>query len=326
MCMLCVIPPGVIPEREKLENSALNNPHGYGFAIVVRSENRIIRERTMNADESINRFLELRTKYNDGYAMWHARYATHGGETVENCHPFIVGNDEQTYLAHNGILDIYIQKNDDRSDTRVFAEELLPAMGGVTALDNDYIWNLLEDWTTGSKVAVLTVDPAAKHEMYLLNAKSGWEDKDGVWWSNSSCYLDYYSTGRSKSAGLTIGYSSADYAQEYVKAYYENQDFDFWRDAYNEKTKMYTCPNCSDLMEINDIMEADNTCWSCGFCIDCNSVFNDCQCRYTSDAKYARREEVYTNLDKSLDRINDYVNTKELAIPVTGWSNKDFDF
>ena len=66
MCMLCVIPPNVIPSREKLENSALNNPHGFGFAIVVPSENRIHSERTMNADTSINRFLEMRAKYPEG--------------------------------------------------------------------------------------------------------------------------------------------------------------------------------------------------------------------------------------------------------------------
>jgi hypothetical protein len=57
MCMLCVIPPHVVPSLDKLENSALNNPHGFGFAIAVPSEQRIIVERTMNADESINAVL-----------------------------------------------------------------------------------------------------------------------------------------------------------------------------------------------------------------------------------------------------------------------------
>ena len=108
MCMLCVAAPGLVPDREKLENSALNNPHGFGWAIAIPSENRILQERTMNADDSINRFLEMRSYYPEGYAMWHARYATHGSKTVENCHPFAVGNDERTYLAHNGILDISI--------------------------------------------------------------------------------------------------------------------------------------------------------------------------------------------------------------------------
>lgn len=162
MCMLCVIPPNVIPSREKLENSALNNPHGFGFAIVVPSENRIHSERTMNADTSINRFIEMRTKYPEGYAMWHARLATHGSTTVDNCHPFKVGHDERTYLAHNGILPIIEPQGDLRSDTRIFAEDLLPAIGGVSALDNDQVFNLMEDFTSGSKVAILTVDPRAE--------------------------------------------------------------------------------------------------------------------------------------------------------------------
>ena len=60
MCMLCVIPPNVIPSLEKLENSALNNPDGFGFAIVIPNEKRIHAERTMNADTSISRFMEMR--------------------------------------------------------------------------------------------------------------------------------------------------------------------------------------------------------------------------------------------------------------------------
>lgn len=296
MCMLCVIPPGVTPSRDKLEASALNNPHGYGFAIVVRTENRIIRERTMNADESINRFLELREQYKDSYAMWHARYATHGSQTVDNCHPFIVGGDEQTYLAHNGVLSILMNAKEERSDTRVFAEELLPGMGGVKALDNDYIWEMLEDWTSGSKVAVLTVDPAAKHEMYLLNAKSGWEDAQGVWWSNDSCYLDYY-TATTKTT------------KHYPSIYDEdNEEFDFWRDAYNKTTNRYECPNCTEELDIGELIDAENTCTSCGFCIDCNSVFSDCLCSYTGNSKV-----VNSNYQKQL-------------LPVTGWSSREFDF
>ena len=69
MCMLCVVPPNVIPSREKLENSALNNPHGFGFAIVIPSEKRIHVERTMNADTSIARFIKMRGIYPEGYAM-----------------------------------------------------------------------------------------------------------------------------------------------------------------------------------------------------------------------------------------------------------------
>jgi glutamine amidotransferase len=120
-----------------MENSALNNPHGFGFAIAVPNENRIIVEKSMDADESINRFLALRAIYTDGYAMWHARFATHGSRTLENCHPFAIGHDDRTYLGHNGILSIAIPEKDDRSDSKVYSEELIPRMCGDNALDDD---------------------------------------------------------------------------------------------------------------------------------------------------------------------------------------------
>jgi len=172
-----------------LENSALNNPHGFGFAIVISGENRIHAERTMNADTSINRFLELRAQYPQDYALWHARLATHGSTTVDNCHPFKVGGDERTYLAHNGILPILEPTGDLRSDTRIFAEDLLPAIGGVSALDNVQVMNLMEDFTSGSKVAILTVDTRAQYQAYLIHENKGTKDSTGVWWSNDSCHL-----------------------------------------------------------------------------------------------------------------------------------------
>jgi len=222
MCMLCVVPPNVVPSRDKLENSALNNPHGFGYAIAVPKDNRIISFRTMNADECINKFLEERKRYLDGYAIWHARFATHGANTVDNCHPFMVGDDQHTYLAHNGILPVLSGERDERSDTRIFAEDLLPSIGGVASLDNPQVWNMLEDFTTGSKVAVLTVNPNAKHQLYLLHEEKGMEDASGVWWSNNTCYLEsWYSkygaaTYASKASGMLVDSTMVDDEDEYL--------------------------------------------------------------------------------------------------------------
>jgi len=274
MCMLCVIPPNVIPSREKLENSALNNPHGFGFAIVVPEEDRIIVERTMNADDSINRFLELRAQYMTGHATWHARLATHGSQTVENCHPFQVGvGNTKTYLAHNGILPV-LEDGTDRSDTRIFAEDVLPAMGGVTALDNEQIYNMIEDFTSGSKVVVLTVDPAAQHEAYLFHDNKGNVDEDGVWWSNDSCYLDY-------------GYGSK---------YKFKRNYNWWDDEYDmtrpavlgpkyEPADVEQCFNCNALLDAS-IAEEDMSCYFCGACLDCLSEQLNCLC-YMGRSKQA---------------------------------------
>lgn len=254
MCMLCVIPPNVIPSREKLENSALNNPHGFGFAIVIPSENRIHSERTMNADTSINRFLEMRAKYPEGYAMWHARLATHGSMTVDNCHPFKVGGDDRTYLAHNGILPIVEPQGDLRSDTRIFAEDLLPAIGGITALDNDQVFNLMEDFTSGSKVCILTVDPDAKHQCYLIHENKGKVDASGVWWSNDSCYLSSYTTSWRSTKPLTSLFSKDD------------------EDLYAE------CQVCDLVLLEEPEKGVPDYCPTCGCCWDCAVYMTDCLC------------------------------------------------
>lgn len=258
MCMLCVIPPNVIPSREKLEASALNNPHGFGFAIVVPSENRIHSERTMNADTSINRFLEMRAKYPEGYAMWHARLATHGSTTVDNCHPFKVGHDEQTYLAHNGILPIVEPQGDLRSDTRIFAEDLLPAIGGVSALDNDQVFNLMEDFTSGSKVCILTVDPRAKHQCYLIHENKGKVDASGVWWSNDSCYLPTYGN-----------------------SWRSTQALDFLKD---DEDVFAECRVCDEVILEEPTDKCSDYCPTCGSCFMCNVYMSDCMCYQGSNS------------------------------------------
>ena len=262
MCMLCVIPPNVIPSREKLENSALNNPHGFGFAIVIPSENRIHVERTMNADTSINRFLEMRGKYPEGYAMWHARFATHGSMTVENCHPFQVGvGNNLTYLAHNGVLPIVEPQGDDRSDTRIFAEDLLPAIGGVTALDNPQVSNLIEDFTSGSKVCILTVDPRAEYQCYLYHAEKGKKDESGVWWSNDSCYIDTYTRKWTATNPLDFGLGFGGYSTD--------KDNVQWRE----------CTVCETYVDAAMVEDWDETyCMACGSCYDCNTYLTDCLC------------------------------------------------
>jgi len=258
--MLCVVPPHVIPSREKLENSALNNPHGFGYAIALPKERRIITHRTMNPDECINMFLEERGKYPDGYAIWHARFATHGSNTVDNCHPFMVGHDSDTYLAHNGVLPI-IEDRSDRSDTRIFAEDLLPDIGGVIALDNPQVWNMLEDFTTGSKVAVLTVNPNAKHQLYLLHQDKGMEDSAGVWWSNNTCYLEsWYSR-----SSAVLGKASS------------MIDRTAFEDDEAEWLECLVCDNWADYWTELKNGTAD-FCRGCGSCYMCQSTKSACMC------------------------------------------------
>lgn len=192
MCLLVVASPNSTPRKKDLECASCNNPHGFGFAVIT--PDGIVTGRGMSSKKVIKKFLEVRKEFPNSYAMFHARYATHGVKNEDNCHPFKVPNSYDTYLAHNGILDINISAGDRRSDTRIFAEDTLPAMGGVTALDDDHVWAMVSKWALGSKIVVFTLDPAAKETCYIVNETAGHWDNEGMWWSNSTYKQSTWST------------------------------------------------------------------------------------------------------------------------------------
>ena len=264
MCLLIVCEPNSTPNKADLHAGACSNPHGFGFAI--HAGDKIISERSMSAKKSIARFLELRKQYPEGYAMWHARYATHGVKNEQNCHPFMVGGDERTYLAHNGVLDISIGKSDKRSDTRVFAEDTLPRIGGVSALDDDNVWIMAETWAKGSKIAILTCDPAAKHPMYLLNESSGSWDNEGIWWSNQSHKRSVYAIP--------------------TKVEPVNYDDKMW--DYAVEVDLEVCPYCESATDVTDNPYYCNLCQSC---YDCGIMIDDCLC-YTPNRNWQSKRSL----------------------------------
>lgn len=104
MCLLSYYPPGVQPSEQDLVCGAACNPHGFGYAIVIPGVEEILVGKGMDSAAVIAQFLTLRKAYPNGPALFHSRYTTHGVSDEDNCHPFIVGGDKRTVLAHNGIL------------------------------------------------------------------------------------------------------------------------------------------------------------------------------------------------------------------------------
>jgi glutamine amidotransferase len=243
MCLLVVSSPNSTPKRKDLECASCNNPHGFGYAVLAG--NKIITGKGMSAKKVIKEFLEVRKQYPNSYAMYHARFATHGVKNEENCHPFKVGGSDLTYLAHNGILDVHIEPTDKRSDTRIFAEDILPSMGGITALDNPNLYGMLEKWSAGNKIAVFTLDPNAQYDCYIINEDLGHWDNEGNWWSND-------------------GYKPSQWSNMFKKSndYYDLDDITGSEDDY-------ICYGCG-IPQLGD----GNAfyCYDCGTCFDCNMV------------------------------------------------------
>lgn len=273
MCVLVVCKPNHTPTKEELTQGACKNPHGFGFAIIA--DDKIISERSMSYKKSIARFLELREQYPDGYAMWHARYATHGVKNEANCHPFKVGDSDLTYLAHNGILDVDIPQGDKRSDTRVFAEDILPRIGGVSALDDGTIWNMVSSWASGSKICVLTLDPSAQYQMYLVNERLGYWD-DGVWFSNSACKIakpmPYY-------AGTV--FKREDTEQVMIISSDDDED-------------LAICGACDAIV---DLFTDPYICPNCDSCVDCTESVANCLCYHPAWKKYYSQRSLEDLID-----------------------------
>lgn len=266
MCLLVVASPNSTPRKKDLENASCNNPHGFGFAVITPSG--IVTGRGMSSRKIIKQFLEVRKQFPGSYAMYHARFATHGVKNDDNCHPFRVPNaNGDTFLAHNGILDIAIQAGDRRSDSRIFAEDTLVAMGGLTSLDDTHVWEMVSKWAVGSKIAILTLDPNAKEQCYIVNEALGHWDNHGMWWSN-------YTYEKSMWASTTSNYLFPPAALG-CSAGLDEADAGVWD----------TCPNCESMC-----FEDANPyyCEECMSCFDCSGIFQDtCLCWTPETDKYA---------------------------------------
>jgi hypothetical protein len=179
MCMLSFYPENVMPEVEFIRNGADVNPDGHGYAIVT--DKGIIVGRSMNPDQLIDEFMVLRAEYRTGPALFHSRIATSGTIDLSGCHPFYVGRSSDTVVAHNGHF-FQPQKGDSRSDTRIFAEDIMPHR--FRNPDNRGRMRRLRQYAGSyNKLVILTANPFRRRRAYLVNEKSGmWVGSE--WHSN----------------------------------------------------------------------------------------------------------------------------------------------
>lgn len=267
MCLLSVYSPGAMVNVEHLEAGAYCNPDGYGFALIVGD--RIEVAHGMDAFATIDAFERVRTQHPESWALFHSRYTTDGETNEENCHPFLVGGDRQTVLAHNGVLPKAARpgRGDTRSDTRILAESLIPG-GMFGRLHRMRSIRSLERWLTSedypNKVAILTVDPRYKDRAFILNEKAGtWVD--GVWHSNDG-YRPYepLSTYRGGDDSPFTAYMRGRISySEYVDLKYG---------ITKERTD---CPACFGAGTVD---VAFMYCKQCKMCLDCYEFLSDCDC------------------------------------------------
>jgi glutamine amidotransferase len=237
MCLLTYYPGGVLPNLDALANGAKHNTDGYGYAIVTGG--RITVRHGLDDQRMIGNFGRDRALDPDGPALFHSRYGTHGTNCLANCHPFRLGRDRRTVLAHNGILDASVRpgKGDKRCDTRIAAEDFLPGEPFGPLYTRRGRAALARWLTPGNKIVILTVDPGYRANAYVINEKSG-EWHRGAWYSND------------------------DYREPWCRS--------GWEDDFGA-----TCPTC---LEIDSVDPVSQLCRVCGTCRECAEPDGYCVC------------------------------------------------
>ena len=182
MCVIITQPKGTHLDKATAQIGWGKNPDGGGFAY-INDDDQVVVEKAMEFDAFWKAFENARSLFPQRDFLLHMRIATHGSVTLDNVHPFIVN--ENTVMAHNGIIHgVPNYKDDDRSDTRVFIDEVLTEMPS-NWLDRPYLVDMVEEWIGWSKLAFLTNDSRLEKGLYILNKHKG-EEHEGMWFSNNS--------------------------------------------------------------------------------------------------------------------------------------------
>lgn len=270
MCILTFMHAGVTADINKLRNGAINNPDGFGFAI--HAGTKVIRHNGMNFEQVLERFLKERSVHS-GPALFHSRITTHGGTNVHNCHPFQIGRDQHSVIAHNGMLPI--PEHGGRSDTRILAEDLLPSWGGVTSFDGRKFTKKISKFAQGSKLVVITANPNTKQDYYIINEQDGHWEND-VWWSNGSYKYARYSYG--SGSMYTTGWNAVDTCDDDIEpssmTVMDDGNTVYWykdENGFEYPVEYWECQTCKHIEMVTDDMYDDmmfcdvcDTCWYCG--------------------------------------------------------------
>lgn len=284
MCLLTFCPAGIQPDSQGLLRGSVQNNDGHGYAIVHNG--RLIIGKGMSAGQVIDEFMTKRAMFPDGPALFHSRFTTHGLTNVENCHPFRVGGDKQTVIAHNGVMPDEVQprKGDHRSDTRITAESFLPRFG---YLSRSRTRQRFGTWMGSyNKVVVLSVNPRFNQQAYIINESSGMWD-GGIWYSNSA-YKPYVPTrytyrgpGKWTKDGGLWREESDGWGNDpgiYSDGYREGSrawDAEYASNGAGvDKLVLDPCWNCG--LEID--IDQDDKCPSCGWCTECMEMGQNCFC------------------------------------------------
>lgn len=273
MCMLSYYPPGIVPNEDHIQNGAEINPDGHGFAL-INSRSQLSIFKSMNADEAVTKFMAARKADPAGPALFHSRISTSGLTDITGCHPFKVGSDNRTVVAHNGIL-FSPGRESMLSDTAIFANRMLPRFG---SLDSPRKLAKLEKHVGyHNKLVVLTVNPQRRRNAYLINPEMGYW-VDGQWHSNDG-YKDWNAIYRRTRSGHTL-WDTATGKFPWERGAYKSAE----ESADIFTTEPWPCNICGSVNAVDYVSQICDMCHCCNDCAEHKSL---CLCYIPASVRNA---------------------------------------
>jgi hypothetical protein len=293
MCLLTYIPEGIQPNVEALREGCRTNRDGFGFAIVLPSQRKIIVEKSMDREKLLTKFTQMRAKHPEGPALFHSRLATDGTTSVLNVHPFHVNGDSRTVLGHNGIFSqARPELTDWRSDTRIVADSFAAKFNLRSRKGRRRFGSWMGRF---NKVVILTVDPAYDRHGYIINESEGIWDK-GVWYSNSS-----YVPWTPRVGGGYTWYPTSRRGK-YGTWFKDERGVWKWKPADDRRESAYLdCPVCVAPFTVSPVTYR---CVKCRSCQACYESEEDCRC-WLDDSNPERVRGSRTLTEAEIDTLMD---------------------
>lgn len=245
MCIIAYAPKGIDIPEVIIDNMYTNNPDGAGIMWKASDKDCVHIQKGFMSVSSLKKFWRKHIKPEYEAAI-HCRIATSGKISTATCHPFAVrpsvdkmkkGKDScDMAVMHNGIFAQYTPKAGMAcaySDSMVFASQTLYSRKHALLQGSAQAENFIEQDTKGSRVLIFRQGGEA--------LKFGrWEEKFGVFFSNSSYEEDYFSY-----RSLGGNYDA------YWEKYYAHLGGGLTGTGYGETSKVSVFPGSEEYWDID---------------------------------------------------------------------------
>lgn len=233
MCLIIYSQNAKLPPRHWFAEAAESNPDGIGIMSADGIAKFLGKRKTRRAWRYASQLAAERIPF-----AVHFRWATHGRVSRSNCHPFEIPG-TGAHLMHNGVLWTSVSATEEVSDTRIFAEDIMPAyMSMAQQGAQDYLTALNRE-ATGNRLLIMHPDG----QRFDVINRHLWIESGGILYSNtySIAALDFGSRWKgalasygSKKAPAPSGPGSyLDDADDYGD-FRETCEAELWENDYEE--------------------------------------------------------------------------------------------